>query len=264
MGIIMSVSGLRKTFSERQEISPKEVLAGIDLRIEENSFTCIVGPSGCGKTTLLHILAGLEPASAGRIELDGQEIHGIGAPVGLVFQEFALFPWRTVLRNVTFGLEIAGVAKEEQAEKARDYLEMVGLSGHEKYFPKELSGGMKQRVAIARTLITNPRILLMDEPFGSLDAQTRNSMQELLIDIWRKTGVTVVFVTHNVDEAVFLGEKVLAMTACPSRIRTSYEIPLAYPRDRTDDTFIKIRRAILKFLAQETRDQNQARNYLHG
>ncbi len=248
---VMRIKSLSKTFPGRKGLSETEVLAGLDLKILPGKFVCIVGPTGCGKTTLLRILAGLETPSAGKVELGGEEVNGPTAEVGLVFQEFALFPWRNVLQNVTFGLELTRRNRREIVEEARHYLEMVGMSGAEKHYPRELSGGMKQKVAIARTLALQPRVLLMDEPFGSLDAQARNLMQEFLLGLQERTGVAVVFVTHNVDEAVFLGSEVIVFTARPAVIKKVYHVELAHPRCRTGDSFIDYRREILECLGEE-------------
>lgn len=250
---LLEIDDLHKTYTGRRDLPDLEALGGISLDLEEGGLTCIVGPSGCGKTTLLKIVAGLETATSGRVSLEGREIEGAGARVGLVFQQFALFPWLTVLRNVTFGLEMqGGMSAAARAETAMRYLELVGLTDFARHYPRELSGGMQQRVAIARTLVVEPRLLLMDEPFGSLDAQARNSLQEFLCDLWRKTGLTVLFVTHNVDEAVFLGQRVVALTARPARIHDVYEIPFDYPRDRTSTACVEVRRDILAYLATQS------------
>jgi NitT/TauT family transport system ATP-binding protein len=249
---LLEVRDLSKTFAGRRGLGDLEVLSGISLDLEEGGLTCVVGPSGCGKTTLLRIVAGLEPASSGQVLLEGERIEGPGSRVGLVFQQFALFPWRTVLRNVTFGLEMQdGAGRAERDARAMRYLELVGLAGFARHYPRELSGGMQQRVAIARTLVVEPRLLLMDEPFGSLDAQSRNSLQEFLVELWGKAGLTILFVTHSVDEAVFLGRRVVALSARPASVHETYEIPLDYPRDRTSAECVDIRRDVLTFLASQ-------------
>ena len=190
-------------------------LEDINLEVKNGEFISIIGPSGCGKTTLLRIIAGLEVASEGEVALDGEAIKEPGHHIGLVFQEYALIPWRNVIENVEFGLEIKRIPKIERRKKASEFIEFVGLKGFEQKFPKELSGGMKQRVAIARTLINQPKVLLMDEPFASVDSQTREQLQEFLLRLWSKTRVTVIFVTHNVEEAAFLGEKVVQLSPWP-------------------------------------------------
>jgi NitT/TauT family transport system ATP-binding protein len=231
------------------------VLENIQQRIENGRFVSIVGPSGCGKTTLLRIIAGLEKASAGKVLLDGKELAQGTEEVGLVFQEYALFPWRTTLQNIEMGPEIKGMDKEKRRSKAMEYIQMFNLNGFENRYPRELSGGMKQRVAIARTLIMNPRIVLMDEPFGSLDSQTRNGMQEFLLKIWQKRGDTIIFVTHNVDEAVFLSDEIVILTRRPSRIIKQIEVAIPRPRDRTGQECNEIRRDVLKILEEEMKSE---------
>jgi NitT/TauT family transport system ATP-binding protein len=227
------------------------VLENIQQRIENGRFVSIVGPSGCGKTTLLRIIAGLEKASAGKVLLDGRELVQGTEEVGLVFQEYALFPWRTTLQNIEMGPEIKGVEKEIRRPKAMEYIKTFHLSGFENRYPRELSGGMKQRVAIARTLIMNPRVVLIDEPFGSLDSQTRNGLQEFLLGIWEKRRDTIVFVTHNVDEAVFLSDQIIVLSKRPARIVKIFEVGLTRPRDRTGQACNEIRREVLKVLSGE-------------
>jgi NitT/TauT family transport system ATP-binding protein len=205
----------------------------------------VLGPSGCGKTTLLRIIAGLEPKSSGSMVLKGKEIEGPGPDRGMVFQEFALFPWRSVRRNVEFGLEIKKMPPEMRKETSQKYIDLVGLKGFEDSHPNQLSGGMKQRVGIARALANEPSILLMDEPFGALDAQTRNQMQKELLRIWSETRKTIVFITHSVDEAVFLADRVVVLTSRPGRIKTVHKIDLPRPRNRASQEFIKLRRDIL-------------------
>lgn len=198
----------------------------VDLQITDGEFLVIVGPSGCGKSTLLDMLAGLTSPSAGRILIDGKPISGPGPDRGIVFQQYALLPWRTARENVEFGLEAIGTGKRERRERVREYLNLVGLDDFADSYPHQLSGGMKQRVAIARSLATDPELLIMDEPFGALDALTREALQMQLARIWERTGKTIVFVTHGIDEAVYLGERVAVMSARPGAIKAVIEIPL--------------------------------------
>lgn len=248
----LELLGISKTFLGRIPGESVHVLENIQHRIENGRFISIIGPSGCGKTTLLRIIAGLEKASAGKVFLDGKELVQGTEEVGLVFQEYALFPWRTTLGNIEMGPEIKGVEKEIRRSKAMEYIKTFHLSGFENRYPRELSGGMKQRVAIARTLIMNPRVVLMDEPFGSLDSQTRNGLQEFLLGIWEKRRDTIVFVTHNVDEAVFLSDQIVILSRRPARIVKTFEIGLARPRDRTSQECNEIRRKVLKVLSEES------------
>ncbi|MFE1767134.1 ABC transporter ATP-binding protein [Streptomyces angustmyceticus] len=209
-------------------------LDGVDLRIDAGEFVVVVGPSGCGKSTLLDLLGGLARPSAGRILLDGEPVTGPGLDRGIVFQQYALLPWRTALGNVEFGLEATGVPRRERAARAREYLDLVGLSGFENRNPHELSGGMRQRVAIARSLAYDPDVLLMDEPFAALDAQTRELLQDELLRIWQRTRKTVVFITHGIEEAVYLGGRVAVMTSRPGRIKQV--VPIGFDsRTETDD-----------------------------
>jgi NitT/TauT family transport system ATP-binding protein len=228
-----------------------EALHDINLDIEENEFICFIGPSGCGKTTLLRVIAGLEEPSSGEILLEGQPIRGPGPERGMVFQEYSLFPWRTVIDNVAFGPELKGISEEERYKKARQYLKMVELERFEERYPHELSGGMKQRVAIARALVNEPKALLMDEPFGALDAQTRNIMQSELLRIWEEEKKTVVFVTHSVDEAIYLADRIVIMSARPGRIKDTIKIDLSRPRSRTSPEVNTIRDRILCDLRSE-------------
>lgn len=251
---VLELKGLTKTFTEEKTRKPLEVLDGIDMAIRPGSLTCVVGPSGCGKTTLLRLIGGLIPPTAGEVLFEGRPVTGPGPERGLIFQEYALFPWLTAVRNVAFGLEIAGMPRAQARSKAEEHLGTVGLSGHEDLYPRELSGGMKQRVAIARTLAVEPTILLMDEPFASLDAQTRNSMQEFLVGLWQRTGTTILFVTHSVDEAVFLGQDITGLSRRPARVVRSFENKLEYPRVRTDPGFIALRASILEYLTEEMAD----------
>jgi NitT/TauT family transport system ATP-binding protein len=246
---LLEIKGVSKFFlADGKEI---EALHDISLSIEEREFVCFVGPSGCGKTTLLRIIAGLEEPSQGGVYLDGEMIRGPSPERGMVFQEYSLFPWRTVLDNVAFGLELKGQPREERYERCQQYLKMVGLEGFENRFPHELSGGMKQRVAIARALVNDPRALLMDEPFGALDAQTRNIMQSELLRIWEEERKTVVFVTHSVDEAIFLGDRIVMISARPGQVKDIVDIDLPRPRNRTSIEANRIRDRVLCDLRSE-------------
>ena len=230
-------------------------LEGINLTVEDEEFLCILGPSGCGKTTLLRIIAGLETPTTGSIEVDGQALDGPSRRIAMIFQEYSLFPWRTVLENVVFGLEVQGKSRDERLAAARKYLGLVGLGSFEKSFPYELSGGMRQRIAVARALATEPAALLMDEPFGALDAQTRNLMQTELQEIWKKTRKTIIFVTHSVDEAVFLADRIVVLTQRPGRVREIVHVKKCpHPRDRTCSDFVEIRRHVLDLISAGSSD----------
>ncbi len=242
---------ISKTYFNASNKEEIKAVNDISFNVEDGDLVSIIGPSGCGKTTLLRIISGLEQPSTGKIFLRGKEIERPYGQVGLIFQEYALFPWRTVIDNIDFGLEIKKVPKKKRKEMARFYLNKFNLDGFENKYPKELSGGMKQRVAIARTLINDPELLLMDEPFGSLDSQTRNSMQEFLLKVWQETKKTILFVSHNIDETVFLSQKVFGLSARPGRIKLLLEIDLPYPRERTSQEFNLYRKKILDYLEQE-------------
>lgn len=228
-----------------------EVLKGLDLSIEEGEFVCLVGPSGCGKSTLIHLIAGLERPSAGKVLINGVPVTGPGQERVVVFQEAALFPWLSVRANVEFGLKMLGIAAAQRRTRAAEYLRMVHLSRFAEAFPHQLSGGMKQRVALARALAMDPKILLMDEPFGALDAQTRRLLQEELMQVWMRTHKTIFFVTHNVREATVLGDKVLEMTARPGQIKRGYRIRLPRPRREGDPHLGVIQQRILLSLQEE-------------
>ena len=229
-------------------------LNGVSLDIKENEFICVVGPSGCGKSTLLNIIAGLLEPTSGTVTLDGKVIEGTGVERGVVFQQYALFPWRTVLKYVMFPLEMKKVPKAEAEAIARKYIKSVGLEGFEKSYPKELSGGMKQRVAIARAYAANPEVLLLDEPFGALDAQTRVQLQSELLETWEKEKKTCFFITHDVDEAVILAQRVIIMSARPGRIKKIVDIDIPYPRTqatKTDPRFLELKSEIWNQVYQE-------------
>jgi NitT/TauT family transport system ATP-binding protein len=227
----LELRGVTKEFVVRpsKDQPAARVLRALDditLDVPDGEFLTLVGPSGSGKTTLLDILGGLTRPTSGRVRVDGTEVTGPGLDRGIVFQQYALFPWRTALGNVAFGLEQQGVGRRERQQKARDGLALVGLEGFEDRYPHELSGGMKQRVAIARSLAYQPGILLMDEPFAALDAQTREQLQDQLLRIWRTTGTTVVFITHGIEEAVYLGQRVAVLSSRPGRLKTLVNIDL--------------------------------------
>jgi NitT/TauT family transport system ATP-binding protein len=226
--VALEATGVRKVYTKNGK--PLEVLDVERFSVREGELVTIVGPSGCGKSTFLHIMGGFIAAEAGNIRVYDREVGGPGPDRGMMFQEFALFPWRTVAGNVAWGLEAQGVAAETIKTTVWKYLQIMGLGEFSNHYPAELSGGMKQRVALARVLAFDPKVLLMDEPFGALDAQTRETMQEELIRIWAQTGKTIVFVTHDIEEAVFLGDRVVVLSARPGRVREEVKIELPRPR----------------------------------
>jgi NitT/TauT family transport system ATP-binding protein len=229
------VDGVSKVYeSERQRV---EALSDVRFSVAEGEFVCLVGPSGCGKTTLFRTIAGLEAPTGGEIRLDGDPVTGPGTDRGMVFQEYGLFPWRTVRGNVAFGLEEQGVEEPDRSRRVDEMLGLVGLEDFADAYPKELSGGMKQRVGIARALAVDPEILLADEPFGSVDAQTRDMLHGELLRIWSETGKTVLFVTHDVEEAVKLSDRVVVMAADPGRVRDVVSVDIDRPRERTASAF---------------------------
>jgi NitT/TauT family transport system ATP-binding protein len=224
----------------------------VNINIDASEFVCIVGPSGCGKSTLLNIIAGFLAPAAGEIRIGGKAVTGHGLDRGVVFQDFAqLFPWRTALGNVSFGLEMKGVPKDEREKIAREQLRLVKLEKFTASFPHHLSGGMQQRVAIARALAYNPAVLLMDEPFAALDALTRDDMQRLLADVWRETRKTVIYVTHNVSEAVYLADRVIVMSPHPGTVKADIRIPLERPRDPLSADFLEWQKILLRHLGHE-------------
>ena len=225
---VLQVRGVSKRFNTKR--SDTLALSGINLDVAEGEFVCVVGPSGCGKSTLLNVVAGFEAPDEGEVLTSGIPIRGAGPDRVVVFQEAALFPWMNVRANIEFGLKLAGVTKQERRDRASEYLKLVGLEPFERAFVHELSGGMKQRVQIARSLAVDPRILLMDEPFAALDAQTRDVLQEELQSIWQRTGKTILFITHNVREAVLLADRVIVMSPSPGRIKREITIGLEHPR----------------------------------
>ena len=249
MSAHLELKNLRKVF--RTDDTEVVAIDDISLEVGKGELVSLIGPSGCGKTTVLRMVAGLQEPSSGQIILDGKEVHGPGSDRGMVFQEFALFPWRSVRRNVEFGLEIAGVPKEERRQKVDRYLDVVGLERFADARIHELSGGMKQRVGIARAMVNNPDVLLMDEPFGALDAQTRNIMQGELLKILARTSKTILFVTHSVDEALYLSDRIIMLSKRPGKIKTIIEVPWPRPRDRAAPEFAALRKRILSELEKE-------------
>ncbi len=247
----VSIRGVTRQFMK----GSAQVIAldNVSLEIADKEFVCFLGPSGCGKTTLLRIVSGLDLPDSGEVFVDEEKILSPGPKRGMVFQEYSLFPWKSVLDNVLFGPKMRGVKKKEALEEAEKYLELVGLQQFRNSYPHELSGGMKQRVAIARALANEPEVLLMDEPFGALDAQTRNALQHELLSIWQKNNTTILFVTHSVDEAVFLADKIVIMTARPGRIKEVIDVNIPRLRDRTSPEANQLRNHILKLLAEEQR-----------
>ena len=252
MSALLEIRGLRKDFAGAA--GPVTALEDIDLDVAEGELAVIVGPSGCGKSTLLNIVAGLEHCTGGQARIDGHPIAGPGADRGMVFQSYTLFPWLSVRENVEFGLRIKGEPRRERAEAARHYLGLVGLADFENALPRELSGGMKQRVAIARVLANRPRMLLMDEPFGALDAQTRLVLQELLLAIRARERNTVLFITHDIDEAILLADNVYVMSRRPGRLKARIPVDIPRPRDHrvtVSPEFAVVKARIMELLWEE-------------
>ncbi len=245
----LEVSDLYKQFSTNKD--PLVVLKGLDLHVDQGEFVCVVGASGSGKSTLLRLIAGLEQPTAGTIRVDQQLVVGPGADRGMVFQDYTLYPWMTVQKNVEFGLKLQGISKLERREQASYYLDMVSLSQFAQSLPKQLSGGMKQRVAIARALTSQPKILLMDEPFGALDVQTKEAMQQFLLELWNRTGTSILMITHDVREAVFLSQRIYVMTARPGAMRAEIEVKLGRERTmatRKEPSFKTYQDEVMSFL----------------
>lgn len=256
--IKVSINNLRKVYiGQNGEVV---ALNGVNLDIEENTFISIVGPSGCGKSTMLNILAGLDTPTDGHAMVDKKAITGPGPDRGVVFQQYALFPWLTVEKNIQMGLHCRKLPKDEALKVTDHYLEMMGLTEFRNSYPKELSGGMKQRVAVARAYAMNPALLLMDEPFGALDAQTRSQLQSELLDMWEKEQKTCLFITHDVEEAVLLSQKVVIMSARPGRIKRIVDIDMPYPRNqktKLDPKFTQLKNDIWEEVYQEYLDQRK-------
>jgi len=229
----LAIEELSRTFPGVRGGAPTRAIEPTSLRVADRDFLCLLGPSGCGKSTLLRMVAGLDRPTTGRVLLDGEPVAGPGADRGMVFQSYTLFPWLTVEENIGFGLREQGVRAEERRRVAAHFIERVGLRGFERHYPRMLSGGMQQRTALARALANDPKVLLLDEPFGALDNQTRALMQELLLGIWEADRKTVLFVTHDIDEAIFMANRVAVMTARPGRIKSDIAIDLPHPRHYT-------------------------------
>jgi NitT/TauT family transport system ATP-binding protein len=251
----IEISRLSKIFKDAKRKSDVIALDDINLEVAKNEFLCLLGPSGCGKSTLLNMIAGFEKPSSGAVTVDGQLITAPGSDRGVVFQQANLMPWLPIWENVAFHLLLRGGQKGEQRAVAQRYIDMVGLTGFENHYPPELSGGMNQRVGIARALLMNPQVILMDEPFGALDEQTRMDMQNELVRIWQQHQGTIVFVTHGIDEALTLGTHVAVMSARPGRIREIIPIDLSRPRDITSPQFNQTKRHILDLLRSERANQ---------
>ena len=247
---------VNKVFSERRKGSQTQALEGFELSASTGEFVCLLGPSGCGKSTVLNILAGFERPTSGEVLLDGHRIDKPGLDRGVVLQEPTLFPWLTVTENITFGPRMHGVPASEYMEDAKRYIELMGLKGFENHFPYELSGGMKQRVAIARAWINEPSVLLMDEPFAALDAQTRLVMQEFLLRVWDELKTTVLFITHDVDESLCLADRILVMTARPGRVTMEVKVPFLRPRAPEklifSREFMELKQRIVRVIKAET------------
>ena len=243
--MFISIEGVSKTY-ELKDKSSSVALEKVDLSIEEGKFICLLGPSGCGKTTLLNMIAGFDRPSTGAIKINGNDVSQPSIDRIAIFQNFGLLPWRTVIKNVELGLESKGFDEKKRREIAEEYLELVGLSDYKKHHPNQLSGGMQQRIAIARALAVDPEILFMDEPFGALDAMTRMTMQDEIEKIWQEKKKTIIFVTHDIEEAVFLADRIVVMTAGPGIVKKIINVPLARKRDRTSYDFLAIRDEVFR------------------
>lgn len=247
-----SARGVRKVFRDENTNRTVEAISGLDLDVADGEFVVLIGPSGCGKSTFLYMCAGFETPTEGEVLFDGDQVKGPGPERGIVFQDFVLYPWRTVRRNITLGLELQGASKAEALSKAQHWIDLTGLTGFEDAYPRQLSGGMKQRVAIARTLACEPQAVLMDEPFGALDVQTRDFMVRDLQRVWDETGKTIIFVTHSVEEAIMLADRIVVFGARPSRIKADIRVDFPRPRSESDAEVQSLRARLIDLLADET------------
>lgn len=238
----LSVEHISKTFFDKEGYHT--AVEDVSFEVYDGEFLVVLGPGHCGKTVLLNMLAGLSEPTSGAVYMDGKVHTGINSQMGMVFQKLALFPFRTVMQNVELGLKFAGMPKKKRREIAQHYIDLVGLSGFEKHYPNQLSGGMKQRVGIARAYAMSPQVLIMDEPFGQLDAQTRYSMQNEILRVWEQEKRTIIFVTNNIEEACYLGERIVLLTKCPARVKNVYDIEIPRPRDMTGKEFLDLREMI--------------------
>ncbi len=241
---IITLEHVDKEFEKVKEGGVFEVVKDLNIKVRENEFLVLFGPGQCGKTTILNMIAGFEEPTAGTIRMKGEKINGPDPSRGMVFQNLAIFPWLTVMGNVEYGLRMKGVDKKTRREKAQYYIDLVGLKGFENHYPIQISGGMKQRVGIARAYCNEPDVILMDEPFGALDAQTRYLMQDEIIRIWEAEKRTVIFVTNNIEEAVYVADRIIVIRNCPTNVKAEYEINLPRPRSYIDPDFLKLRREI--------------------
>ncbi len=249
----VNVEGISMTFSRRGQST--QVLDSVNLQIKPGELICLLGPSGCGKSTLLNIIAGFIKPTAGYVMVDQHQVKKPGADRGFVFQQYSLLPWKTTYQNVEFGLKIKGIPKAERKDMVGEYLNLVGLGKYRNAYPSQLSGGMQQRASIVRALVNSPSVLLMDEPFAALDAQTRHMMQELLLNIWSTLKTTVIFVTHDIEEAVFLGDRIFVMGVQPGLIKAELDIPLVRPRhvdDMLTPEFTQLNRQVFELIREET------------
>lgn len=242
----ITCKGISKIFEADGRKS--HIIENIDLEVKENEFLVLFGPGQCGKTTALNVMSGMETPTTGEVFVKGKKVTAPGPDRGFVFQSTAIFPWLTVMGNVEYGPKVRGIKKKERQEKTKYYIDLVGLEGFEHSFPNQLSGGMKQRVGIARAYCNEPEVLFMDEPFGALDAQTRYLMQEEIVRIWEKEKRTVIFVTNNIEEAIYLADRIVLLTNCPAKIKKEYKIDFKRPRDYTDKEFLMLRDEITRFM----------------